>query len=124
MNSILIELPFPPSLNSIYKPGKNKIYSSNELKEYKKKVRTIVQAYMRKNSIKIIDEPVRIDCVLYEPNNRVRDLDNLEKALLDALTFSKLWTDDRLSREKHFYLEKNDSLKGKVYLRISPKHLS
>lgn len=119
--NVLIELPFPPSVNSIYKPGKKTIYSTNQLKEYKKKVKSIVQSYMRKNEISIINYPVKMECVLYEPNNRVRDLNNLKKSLLDAITFSKLWVDDSLSREEHFYLEKSKELSGKVFLRISPK---
>lgn len=120
-NIIFIELPFPPSVNAIYKPTNKKIYATKELKEYKKKVKSIVQAHMRKNSLCKITVPVKMECVLYEPNKRIRDLNNLKKSLLDALTFSKLWEDDNLSREEHFYLERSDELKGKVFLRISPK---
>lgn len=123
MNEIFIELPFPPSVNNMYGHNKQSIYSKSHIKEYKEKVKVIIQKYMREKGLEKITYPMIFRAVAYEPDNRRRDEDNLKKALYDAITYGRLWKDDSLIRESHFYMEKNNIIKGKVLINISPKVL-
>ncbi|MCV5079210.1 RusA family crossover junction endodeoxyribonuclease, partial [Escherichia coli] len=38
--------------------------------------------------------PASVEIVLFPPDNRIRDLDNYNKALFDALTHAGVWEDD------------------------------
>lgn len=40
------------------------------------------------------EQRLRVDVLVYPPDRRKRDLDNLGKALLDALTKARVWADD------------------------------
>jgi crossover junction endodeoxyribonuclease RusA len=124
MSEIFIELPFPPSVNNMYGYSKKSVYSKSHIKEYKNKVKVVIQKYMRDKSLARLNYPLIFRAVAYEPDNRRRDEDNLKKALYDAITYSKLWVDDSLVRESHFYMEKNNTIKGKVFINISPKTLA
>jgi crossover junction endodeoxyribonuclease RusA len=45
-----------------------------------------------------ISRPIRVDILATPPDKRRRDLDNLLKAPLDALTHAGVWSDDSLIR--------------------------
>lgn len=100
--SLTLEFPFPPSVNHYWKHrvitprGANKrsflqSYISDAGKQYR---RAVVEQCL------ITDSPLRIEgalaCTLdlYPPCNRKRDCDNYAKALLDALTHARVYSDD------------------------------
>lgn len=65
-----------------------------------------------------IDYKVHFESIMYMPDHRIRDLDNYLKALQDALTKCKFWTDDNLINQGTQY--RGQVLKpGKVVCRIT-----
>ena len=90
---VILSLPWPPSANHAWIMVNNKPIPSPKTRKFRKAVREIVEreacvgAYPeQKVSVTIIENP---------PDRRVRDIDNPIKSLLDALTKSGLWGDDR-----------------------------
>jgi crossover junction endodeoxyribonuclease RusA len=66
-----------------------------------------------------LTERIQIELVYYPPDNRVRDLDNYKKALLDACTHADLWDDDSLIDQDFTY--RGEIVKGgTVKLEINP----
>ena len=84
-------LPYPPTVNTYWRRHGNTYFISEAGKRYRRDVALIVrQQWLKLNlsgrlAIKIIAEP---------PDKRRRDLDNILKAPLDALTHAGVWQDD------------------------------
>lgn len=98
---IEFELPFPPSLNHAWGRKGNRSYLTQEQKDY----RIAVAGALAWGELQDADSPLaplelplpgRLAVALrfFEPNRLKRDLDNLPKAILDALTQAGLWLDD------------------------------
>ena len=84
-------LPYPPTVNTYWRRRGSTYFISEEGKRYRRAVALIVRQQRLKLSlsgrlaIKVIAEP---------PDKRRRDLDNILKAPLDALTHAGLLMDD------------------------------
>ncbi|HBW7282820.1 TPA: RusA family crossover junction endodeoxyribonuclease [Klebsiella pneumoniae] len=62
--------------------------------------------------------PAAVEIILYPPDYRRRDLDNYNKALLDALTYAGIWEDD--NQVKRMAIEWGENVKGgRVEITIS-----
>lgn len=97
---MIIELPFPPSVNTYWRHvvlGKRvTTLISKKGREYAKQVSSIIIA----NNFNLrISAPVAVTLRLYAPDRRRRDVDNYAKALLDALVKSGLLEDDSLIKD-------------------------
>jgi crossover junction endodeoxyribonuclease RusA len=85
-----LTLPFPPSVNHYWRrAGKNTIVS-----EEGKRFRRTVEQVCFLAGVKSIDGRLAILIQVYPPDRRRRDLDNLLKALLDALQHGGAYEDD------------------------------
>jgi len=108
LRTILIKLPFPPSVNHYYRKVGNKMLISKAGRAYKAEVRA---CYLEQIGLKKpIEGKVSIQVHLHPGDNRRRDLDNFAgKALYDALTYAGVWIDDSQVRESHNYFhDKSD----------------
>ena len=99
---ICFELPWPPSVNHYYRHVGHKTLISRAGRAYREIVCSIVAdrgAPMQKGKLS-----VTVDC--FPPDNRKRDLDNLSKALLDALEHAGAIENDsqvhELTLRKHY----------------------
>jgi crossover junction endodeoxyribonuclease RusA len=95
MDSVILYLPFPPSVNDYYGSksiGKKKIvYIKTKGKDYRLDLEQALASqvgYLQREDV------LHIEIVVHMPDDRRRDLDNYMKALLDACTHAKLWMDD------------------------------
>lgn len=98
---IEFELPFPPSLNHAWGRKGKMSYLTQEQKDYRAAVAgALAWGELRDDAAPLAPLPVplpgRLAVALrfFEPNRLRRDLDNLPKAALDALTHAGLWRDD------------------------------
>lgn len=91
MNEYSFILPYPPSCNRYYRHARGINYISKEGKEYRERVRNIIRLLNLDINIKC-----RLSITVYiaPPDSRRRDIDNIGKALFDAITYSCFWADD------------------------------
>ncbi len=92
-----IKLPYPPSLNRLYRVVRGRPILSREAREY----RAQVQAHLVSIGYEATRSPVAVSVWLYRPR-RSGDVDNTLKALLDACN-GFLWRDDSQLLELHVY---------------------
>ena len=110
-------LPFPPTVNNYYKKASSGgRYISNKGRKFRDDVIKEVRGQLPSVAI---DYKMLVEIILFPPDNRVRDIDNYNKALLDALTHSGVWDDDTLIDQLFNYRGETRSRQGSSYIRIS-----
>ncbi len=86
-----VTLPMPPSVNRYWRTFRGRMLVSAEGREYRQKVADLIRWPELKP---MFAGPVEVAVVLLPPDKRRRDLDNVFKALLDAMTSAGVWGDD------------------------------
>lgn len=80
---LTLTLPFPPSMNRLWRVGKeNTMYRSDVYERWKKEATWTAKIQVRNKCIK---GPFKLTITFVKPDKRHRDLDNLLKAVLDCL---------------------------------------
>ena len=85
-----VELPFPPSVNHYYRRVGPRTLISREGRAYRDKVCSVLAALGRP----LLAGRLAMAVEAYPPDRRRRDLDNLIKALADALQHGGAYQDD------------------------------
>lgn len=84
-------LPWPPSLNRMYRTVGARLLLSKVGRGYKKEVSDIIRSL----PMPVFGtERLSVHIVAYPPDRRRRDLDNLPKCVLDSLGKGAIFTDD------------------------------
>lgn len=90
-------LPWPPSVNTYWRhvvtKGKPRTLISKKGREYRKDVCNAILMQKAKPKA-VVHDRLAVLITAFPPDRRKRDLDNLPKAVLDALTFGQVWGDD------------------------------
>jgi crossover junction endodeoxyribonuclease RusA len=86
-----IELPWSPTVNTYWRTARGRTYISAKGKAYREEVIARVQAL---DLPKPLEGRLTVHIWAYPPDKRRRDLDNLLKALLDALEHAGMYLDD------------------------------
>lgn len=89
-DAVPIYLPFPPSANALWRNVAGKTLLSEPYRKWK---RLALQEIAVQRPRKVL-EPYRLAIVATRPDNRKRDLGNLEKAISDALVAAGVVVDD------------------------------
>lgn len=89
---LIIHLPWPPSVNSLYATYKGRRIKSKRGRDYVKLVAAVV-AHLKHDQISV---PIEIDLLMHAPTNRKYDVSNHLKAYEDALVQCGLILDDHL----------------------------
>ena len=89
MREIVMTLPWPPSVNRYWRSVQGRTILSAEGRAYKQQVAVMC----RDQLIQCRSGSVEVDILAVRPDKRKRDLDNLLKAALDAMT-PWVWADD------------------------------
>jgi crossover junction endodeoxyribonuclease RusA len=115
VNTYKITLPWPPSNNRYYRHNRGQTHISAEGQAYRDSVACIIKEQMLDIGI---STPVKIRIECHMPDRRRRDLDNLQKAVFDALTKSGFWLDDH--QVDYFSVKRMPIIKGgRLELTIS-----
>ena len=85
-----LSLPYPPSANKAWRTYKGRMLISREGRLYRQRVRTLLAAL----ALRPTPERLALSLDVYPPDRRRRDLDNVQKALLDALAIGGAYRDD------------------------------
>ena len=98
---IEIELPYPPSINHYYRRVGPRTLISREGRRYRGEVASAL-AHL---GLEPMDGPLEVRIDVFPPDRRRRDLDNVQKALIDAMEHAGVYHDDsqikRLVAEMH-----------------------
>lgn len=99
--SIHVDLPFPPSVNHYWRHSRGRHYIGPEGKQYGILVKLAVNTRLKRSGEPTtpIAGPIVVDITAYPPDRRLRDLDNLLKATLDALQRAGVYADDHQIKE-------------------------
>ncbi|OOO81549.1 hypothetical protein AJR17_010660 [Shigella boydii] len=91
-------LPFPPSVNTYWRyPNKGAFAGKSLISAAGRKFQSAACAAIVEQLRRLpkpTSAPASVEIVLFPPDNRIRDLDNYNKALFDALTHAGGWEDD------------------------------
>lgn len=87
---IELTLPYPPSLNHLYRHVGGRTMLSREGRKYRAQVGEILAGI----GSPTLQGRLALDVEVYAPDNKRRDLDNLPKNLQDALQQAGLFADD------------------------------
>jgi len=86
-----LKLPWPPSVNNAYRSlGMGRVVKTKTAREYFSGIAKLIQA---KQIPPFGDSRLKILIRCYPPDNRRRDLGNLDKVLMDTLEHSGLFKD-------------------------------
>jgi len=114
---IELQLPFPPSVNRIWRCVGGRNIKSREGRQYTDAAVFKIRQQMGRQ--KTLEGVLNVSLVFMCPDKRRRDVDNLLKASLDALTTAGVWKDDsqihKLTASKVYAKDK-----GCVLVRITP----
>jgi len=116
--SIEITLPYPPTINHywrskvkpVYVGGKRKLIPNIYISEKGLLYRSDVIYLCKVNEIQKMFGRLKVRVLVNPPDNRKRDLDNLTKALFDALAHAGVYNDDNQIDE--FTVKRLDIVKG------------
>ena len=101
LDDVVLHLPWPPSVNDYYKTGRQgQRYLSYKVREYRA---AVLESISEQVPGLYLDDRLFMEVYLFPPNRRTMDLDNRMKGLLDALTESGVWEDDKLVDQLHVY---------------------
>lgn len=116
-------LPYPPTINNYYVKSKTHV----RISEKGRKFRDLTQAEIVKLippgttlSDIGIEPPYGMIVVAFPPDNRKRDIDNILKPILDAITKTGIWSDDSTVNHLIVYRGKAAPPSGNIYIRIFP----
>ncbi len=85
---IILNIPFPPSLNTYWRNVSGRVLISKKGRDYR---RAVVQQVAQNKPIK---GRLSAEIIAFPPDRRRRDLDNMLKAVLDALQHAGVYEDD------------------------------
>lgn len=93
-------LPYPPSVNHLWKHWVHGVYMTAEGRAYKQ---TVLAHVKKLYTCKPCLGEVALEIAVYYPDRRRRDLDNLLKITQDSLVYAGLLKDDRQIKDLRIY---------------------
>jgi Holliday junction resolvase RusA-like endonuclease len=84
------ELPYPPSINHYWRRVGERTLISREGRRFRQRVVAILAA----RQVAPLGGPLAVDVDVHPPDDQRRDVDNLQKPLLDALEHGGAYADD------------------------------
>jgi len=85
------DLPWPPSVNDYY----HRHHAGVSLKKAGRKFRRdVIMIVKSKGAHETLTGPIKMDIYAWPPDRRRRDIDNILKALLDAMEFAGIYHND------------------------------
>jgi len=101
---IQLNLPYPPSVNNYYGRIKNRVYLKPPGKAYRELICCTLWEGIGKCEKwdgKPMHGDLMVEIIIYPPDKRKRDIDNIKKALFDALQHAGLYLDDNQICDDH-----------------------
>jgi len=103
---IEIELPYPPSINHYWRRVGPRTLISREGRRFREHVMAILAALR----VRPLKGDLVVHVEVFPPDRRRRDIDNVQKALFDALEYGGAYADD--SQIVKLTIEKGEPVEG------------
>lgn len=100
------QLPYPPSVNHYWRRVGARTLISRGGRAFREAVCSILAA----RRVRPLVGPLALEIIIHPPDRRRRDIDNVQKALLDALQHGGAYGDD--SQIIRLSIEKGDPIEG------------
>jgi crossover junction endodeoxyribonuclease RusA len=110
---IILRLPYPPSMNGYWRTFQNRQIISADGRKYREAVIAKVDDFK-------LDGRLKVEIEATMPDRRRRDIDNLFKAVLDALTHAQVWGDDNQIDDLRIVRAPEIAAPGHLFVRIWP----
>lgn len=117
-DTINLRLPYPPSINHYYVRTKKGMAIKPEGNWYRQQVGFLV-AIARLPRKFLGNEKVQVTIHAFTPDRIPRDVDNILKCLLDALTDAHVWGNDKQVYDLHITKDYDTQKKGYVEVTVS-----
>lgn len=117
-DTINLRLPYPPSINHYYVRTNKGMAIKPEGKWYRQQVGFLV-AIARLPRKFLGNEKVQVTIHAFTPDRIPRDVDNILKCLLDALTDAHVWGNDKQVYDLHITKGYDIQKKGYVEVTVS-----
>lgn len=116
-----ITLPWPPSTNRYWRSVGGRVLISRDGRQYRADVARIAAAGRTRGLVPRLPlaDRLAVTIVAAPPDRRRRDLDNLLKSLLDALTHACIWFDDSQVDDLRV-VRAAPSPRGRIEITITP----
>lgn len=101
MKAIHFTLPYPPSVNALWRAVRGRSILSKPARVY----RANVEAAVFEAGSPKLEGRLGVELHAHPPDNRKRDLDNIPKIILDSLEHACVFEDDSQIDELHVYRE-------------------
>lgn len=111
---VVIELPWPPSVNHYWRRQGSRYFVSKEGRIYRETLYYLCTAHKG-----LFGPTERLSLLIdaYPPDKRRRDLDNILKSLLDSLQHAGVYADD--SQIDYLAIKRNKSKDNKIIVTLS-----
>lgn len=113
---MVIELPWPPSVNHYWRRQGARYFVSSEGKAYRD---TLYYACAQHRGLFSAKQRLSVTIDAYPPDKRRRDLDNILKSLLDSLQYAGIYEDD--SQIDFLAIKRHSELEGKIKVEVTQK---
>ncbi len=100
MSQITIDLPFPVSINAVWRSGKGRVFKSKRYRSWIKEAWGLWLAQRSTSELKHIKGPYTLKIILNAPDRRRRDIGNYEKGLSDFLQMARIIENDNLCQKQ------------------------
>jgi crossover junction endodeoxyribonuclease RusA len=116
-----LTLPWPPSTNHYWRNVGGRVLISAAGRAYRQEIARIAAAGRTRGLVQRIPlvDRLSVTIVASPPDRRRRDLDNLLKSLLDALSHASVWLDDSQVDDLRV-IRAAPAKPGRVEITISP----
>jgi len=101
-------LPWPPSVNRLWRMGKGNWYSTKVALDFKEHVHYLV--FKARQPRFDPAARLRLDIYAYPPDRRARDIDNLSKVVQDALQDARVFAND--AQIDQLWIERMEIVRG------------
>ena len=108
---------YPPSINNYYVKTQRGVFISQKGKKFRAQL--MKDAHEQLGGMIPLTEKLRLEIVMWVPDNRARDQDNILKPIQDAMIHANLIVDDSQFNQTFVYRGEKVPPEGALYIRVS-----
>lgn len=107
---------YPPTVNNYYNKTQRGVHISNKGRAFRDKVISDFNDQLA--GMEPITGKVAIEVIAWPPDARKRDIDNIMKPIMDAMTHAGFWSDDSQVDQMTVYRGVKDAPFGSLYVKV------